>query len=227
MIRILSRATATLALTASTAFALAGVGQAAIFTSKAAFLAATTGITTVDFEGLIPPDTATIIANNTTISEVTFTNPWSFLFVLNCVTFPNNFGNCTDAIPLVGPTSIVATGVTQNLITATLPSGITAVGVDLLPYNINNGQVTVSISTGDSQTVNVGNNVQFVGFTSTTPITFLRQFSANTGLLFDNLVYGQANSVNPPSPTDVPEPSTVAGLLLVGSLGLGLARRKS
>jgi hypothetical protein len=225
MIHLFSRATVTLALTASTAFTLAGVGHAAVFTSKAAFLAATTGLTTVDFEGLTPPDTSTSL-NNTTVSGVTFTGTQNTAVVINCVTFPNNFSNCNRAIPLVGPTSIAVTGAASDTITATLPSGITAVGVDLLPYSIG-GNRTVSISTGDSQTFTIGNNVQFVGFTSTTPITFLSMFSLNDGQIFDNLVYGQANSVNPPSPTGVPEPSTVAGLLLVGSLGLGLARRKS
>ena len=50
---------AILVFSVSAGFGLAQVGQAAtLYTNKSAFLAATTGISTVDFEGLTPPNTA-------------------------------------------------------------------------------------------------------------------------------------------------------------------------
>jgi hypothetical protein len=122
---------------------------------------------------------------------------------------------CNTTIPLVGSTTVAGTVAASNTITATLPAGITAVGVDLLPYSLNQ-DYTVSISTGESQTITINNDVKFIGFTSATPITSLSIFSTG-GQLFDNLVYGQAD-VNPPVGT--PEPSIMLGLLAISGIGL-------
>jgi hypothetical protein len=212
--------TAVVALTTSAYLGITSTAQAAIFTSKSAFLNATSGLTTVDFEGLTPPDTVASI-NNSTISGVTFSDTQSFTFVINCAAFPNNFSNCNTTIPLVGPTSIASTGTASNTITATLPAGITAVGVDLLPYSLNQ-DYTVSISTGETETITINNDVKFIGFTSTTPITSLSIFSTE-GQVFDNLVYGQANG-NPP-PIGTPEPSIMLGLLTVSGIGFSQLKR--
>lgn len=207
--------TAVIALTTSAYFGITSAAQAAIFTSKSAFLNATSGQTTVDFEGLIQPDTSSSLQNLTT-QGVTFIGSIDGGYLLNCATFPNNFANCNTTIPLVGSTTIAGTGAASNTITATLPAGITAVGVDLLPYSLNQ-DYTVSISTGESETITINNDVKFIGFTSATPITSLNIFSTE-GQVFDNLVYGQAN-VNPP-PTGVPEPSAMLGLLAISGIGL-------
>jgi hypothetical protein len=211
---------AILVFSVSAGFGFAQVGRAAtLYTSKSAFLAATTGISTVDFEGLTPPNTAISLNVPTTISGVTFSsrvNP----FVLNCVTFPSRFSNCDRAIPLQGAGTIAGTGSTSNPITATLPSFVTAVGLDVLPYNVNDRN-TVSISTGDSTTFTIGNNVQFIGFTSMTPITSLT-LSGSSGLLFDNLVRGQINSS---AAAAVPEPFTIIGTLIGGTAAFHMRKK--
>lgn len=174
-----------------------------LYTSKTAFNNATTGLTEVTFEGLIPPDTASELPNGTVISGVTFSSP-QYMFIVNCATSASFiYGNCQTVVPLTGFTTIAGTGTFPNPITAALPTGITAVGVDLLPYNIPT-EYTIAISTGDSYTLSVGNEVSFVGFTSETPISFLT-ISANNanGIVFDNLTYGQAQSI--------PEPLTLLG----------------
>ncbi|WP_309744403.1 PEP-CTERM sorting domain-containing protein [Chamaesiphon sp. OTE_20_metabat_361] len=210
---------AILVFSVSAGFGFAQVGQAAtLYTSKSAFLAATTGISTVDFEGLTPPNTAISLNVPATVSGVTFSSPAN-PFILNCPTFPSGFSNCALAVSLQGAGTIVGTGQVPNPITATLPSFVTAVGLDVLPYNINDRN-TVSISTGDSTTFTIGNNVQFIGFTSTTPITSLT-LSGNGGLLFDNLVHGQINS----SAAAVPEPFTIIGTLIGGTAAFRMRKK--
>jgi hypothetical protein len=89
---------AVVALTTSAYLGITSAAQAAIFTSKSAFLNATSGLTTVDFEGLIQPDTSSGL-QNLTIQGVAFIGSIDGGFLLNCATFPNNFANC-NAIQL-------------------------------------------------------------------------------------------------------------------------------
>ncbi len=111
MMLSLSRTTAIMALTTSTCLSIVGVSEAAtIYTSKSAFLAATTVITTVDSEGLTPPDTAIGLINPTTISGVTFNNTVGSFFALNCATLPDTFSNCDRTIPLIGATTVAGSG---------------------------------------------------------------------------------------------------------------------
>jgi len=214
-----------LAATLALATVGAGSADAAIFTDKTAFLNATTGLTTVDFEGLIPPDTFAAFPNGTTVSGVTFSNTQDFAFILNCATLPSPFSNCDTAIEAAGPTTVAGTGGAGNVFTAQLPGGFTAVGIDFLPYNFGDTQ-TVSTSTGETYTFTFDNNppayVQFVGFTSNVPITSLTLIGSTlSGQVFDNVVYGQVNS------TEIPEPLTLLGAGAAVAFGAGFKRRKS
>ncbi|MFN9176224.1 MAG: PEP-CTERM sorting domain-containing protein [Synechocystis sp.] len=200
-----------------------GNAEAAIFTDKTTFLNVTTGLTTVDFEGLIAPDTAGALPS--TVSGVTFSNTGGSPFLLNCATLPSSFGNCPNVIEAAGPTTVGGTGNFPNVITAQFPGGFTAVGIDFLPYSFGDTQ-TVSTSTGETYEFTFNNNppayVQFVGFTSDVPITSLTfTVSTASGQLFDNVVYGQATS------TEVPEPLTILGASAAVAFGAGFKHRKS
>lgn len=213
VIKKLSIVTAGAAVVA-TALATIPAQATTLFTNRAAFEAATTNLMNIDFEGLVTPDSFDALqldANGPTLSGVTFSDTQNFTFVIDR---PSG-----DDFDFNGTGGLVVTGATGNLITATLPSGITSVGIDIFSYNTGVLEI-ITISTGDSFTVTTPSDrtsSKFVGFTSTTPISSI-SFTANDGQALDNLTFGQASSVSPP-PTSVPEPASMLGILVFSALG--------
>jgi hypothetical protein len=197
-----------------------GLGSAAsaradviVFTSRAAFTAASTNLRTIDFEGLSStPEFGVLSLNDVGFSGGNGVIP---------VTAPN-FG-------YTGPgAALVNIGVPEiSGINVTLPAGVTAVGTDLLanpPDNIS--PIVITLSTGETFTVS-GEPLpvrQFVGFTSDVAITSL-QFLSNSGpdaaasrIGVDDLVFSRVQA-------QIPEPTTLI-LLSTGLAAVGAAVRK-
>jgi hypothetical protein len=189
-------------------------GAFVFYPTRAAFDAATTGVTTIDFEGIAPPGGFSYFGRpgSLTLSGVMFTTPGNAdLYVISSTFYPGyNLGSGDFLQSGNGtPSSLTAT--------VQLPGVFTAAAFDLGTFDTINSQVTVQLSTGDQFTTSAPfPTPTFVGFTSTVPFTSLSITitggDRRDALNVDNFAFGSAVSA-------VPEPSSQV-LLALGSLGL-------
>ena len=182
-----------------------------LFTNRAAFIAASTNLQNIDFEGIAPENSVSPQLVSLTLLGVTFSDtPPTTISVVDDGFFAPLFD--------FGSGASLAGGVN---IRAVLPSGITAVGSDVMSA-LGNGPFVIVLSSGESFTVPTGAapNRLFAGFTSDQAISFII-FNRTTALpLLDNFVFGQAIA----GPAAVPEPTTL-GLLVSGLGAFALKRR--
>jgi len=183
-----------------------------VFTNSAAFTAAATGLTTLDFEGIAPPLSVANFGSGMTLQGVTFTGATSgMISVVDSGFFAPLFDFQSGAV-LSG----------FAFIEATLPPGITAIGTDLMTTNPTGGSFDVVLSTGEVFTVStaVRPDRGFFGVTTDVAISSIRFTTVVTPIrgipLLDNFSFGQAQ------PSNVPEPGT---LVLLGSGIAGIAAR--
>lgn len=191
------------------------------YTDRALWTAASTGVTTIDFETLgASPGAATgySTAAGVTLSGVNFVgilpgdyylfaekeNPGSSLY----------WGSGTV---LMGPWYQNLSG---RYIQINLPAHVTAFGLDLMANSMTAQQVTIVLPGVNSFLVNTQANPTrtFWGFTSDTPISTI-QISATASPLIDNVSFGTA------APAQTPE---IATFILIGTglLGLRWLRRR-
>jgi len=197
------------------------------FNDLASFQAQTTGLTTIDFEGLAPvqglaPAKRFIpYPTGLTTRGVNFTGS-SSLFVIEPALSQSNYDWGSGAT-----LSAQSAQPSPRSISVNLPSGVTAVGSDIMSFNSFNNfnsyafPFTIGLSTGETFNLNSLNypNRQFVGFTSDTPITSI-SFLANGGVTqLDNFRFGTANT------TPVPEPFTVIGTLIGGTSAFRIRKK--
>ena len=197
---------------------LTSSSQAAMvyYSSEAAFNAATTGNTTVDFTGLAPAaGFLQYIPPQLTVGGIDFSINTSEsngnLYVIDSL-YSNNL--------FIGDPTILdsqfSTGANDNIL-ITLPSAVTAIAFN---FGSNIGlPVSFLFSTGDTTTVGtVPQTIQFLGAISSTPFTTIQlSQSLGGGLVLESVT------------TAVPEPSSIA-LAGLGSMGLAFAgyrRRKT
>ncbi len=111
---------------------------------------------------------------------------------------------------------IVGSGWGTKYIQATLPAGITALGVDVMTSPSGHA-VTVSLSTGESYTVSTSANPNrtFLGFVSDTPVEWVRFSAAGSYTVIDNFTTAFVST---------PEPDALF-LAGAGLIGLWVARR--
>jgi hypothetical protein len=197
-----------------------------VYFDRASFEAASTSLSTIDFEGLAPVDDFSFHASppGLTVDGVNFQSMTNNLFVIDPgYSFPvfvwdsgqylmdNTFDNDPSARGLL----------------ATLPAGTTAVGTDLSSFGA--GDISVTLSTGETFLVSSPGQptYAFIGFTSTTPIDWLL-FNKTTddptepgdSVVLDNFSTGRAVAV-------IPEPATLASAMTALLLGAGYTRRRS
>jgi hypothetical protein len=147
-----------------------------------------------------------------TVGGVTFTAPSSTPFVITYG--PGTFGGVPffsgQADPAVNPSQV----------TATL-AGATAIGFYYSPGDDAGGAITVTINgVVYNLAVPTFNTIDFVGFTSDTPITSVAFIEQGYGMDITQFILGTANST-----TSVPEPTSML-LLGLGLMGLAGVRRK-
>ena len=182
------------------------------FNNLASFQAQTTGLTTIDFEGLTPAQRFISYPTGLTTQGVNFTGSSGLFVIEPALSQPfYNWGSGATLSAQPSPRSI----------SVNLPSGVTAVGSEIMSFNDYASPFTIGLSTGETFNLNSLNypNRQFVGFTSDTPITSI-SFLANGGVTqLDNFRFGTANT------TSVPEPFTVIGTLIGGTSAFRIRKK--
>ena len=184
-----------------------------IYTSRAAWTAATSGVTTADFNGIAPVGSFVGYGSGPAVIDgLTFASNDS-MFVIDPAyygfPYPDGFFNADYFVP--------------NIVTITLPGSYTAVGFDF--GSLFTGGATFDVTLGAIGPLTVGTSgstasgvLGFAGFVSSTPFNTvtLSMPDAPAYNSVDNLSYGAA----------VPEPGSLA-LLGTGLLGVvGVLRRR-
>lgn len=203
--------------------------QSTVYTSQSAFDALLTsqgsGTQTITFEGIAPPGGFQNVSNPFAIDGVTFTGD------------SNAFININDSQLFSGSGYDYGTGATMGVyenangntqagangaFTATLPSGVNAVGFDIGDFG--GDPAVITLSDGESFDVDAGtpfpgSGFNFIGFVSPVDITAVTVTpTANTfGSAYDNFTFS-----NVPIQA-VPEPSSALlislGVLCIAALG--------
>ncbi len=185
------------------------------FTDLASFQANTTGLTTINFEGLAPAGGATSYGLGLTTGGINFTTGSNLLVIDPAV---------SRALYDWGSGAILSVqGGPGNRITAILPSGVTAVGSDIMSFNNFASPFTINLSTGETFNVNSLNypNRQFVGFTSDVAISSISFLAISGNTQIDNFRFGSATAAT----TSVPEPFTVIGTLIGSTASLRMRKK--
>jgi len=191
-----------------------------IYTNRAAFEAATSPNTTLDFEAQNPngPGSYTYYESSLTIGDVTYTQPESRMFVFG-QSFYNTYGLTSSYL---NQNSSAPSGITVSF-----ANSVQAVGMDLGIQNTWNDPslaVTFTLSNGDvinttaPLLMNTSNTLSFFGFSSDFTFTSVNINGLSEGVAFDNFTYASATS-------SVPEPATML-LFGLGLVGLAGMRRK-
>jgi hypothetical protein len=182
----------------------------------ASFTAATT-TQNIDFEGTAGAGGVTFYdSSGLPINGVTFTSPILLAVDPAITTTEPNWGSGTTIRTCVNCT-----------ISATLPSGITAVGSEIMNFDFGSAPFIITLSTGETFNLNSLNfpDRKFVGFTSDTAIASI-SFQATGGGLnstrLDNFRFGTTNAS---TSTSVPEPFTVIGTLVGGTAALRMRKK--
>ena len=193
--------------------------QATFFSDRSAFLANTTGTTTIDFEGLAPDNSYTFypLPAGITLSGVNFSVDPSFTH--------NALGVIGKGFYYPGNSVLSSQSTTAAngdlLITFSAP--VTAIGFDY--YNDNSNTDIFTLSDGEvfSRPTGNGNPSSFVGLISNTPITTLDiQAKVSLAINIDNFTFGKS--------APVPEAATAVSLgflLLLGGVSLCCVKRRA
>ncbi|WP_310424740.1 hypothetical protein [Chamaesiphon sp. VAR_48_metabat_135_sub] len=205
----------TLALLFGTNSAQAAIVQ---FTDLASFQANTSGLTTIDFEGLAPRGSyENYSITGLTNSGVKFTglsSYYGYLYVMDSAAAPIYYD--------WGGSGAVLLGDYNGTITATLPSGVTAIGSDIMSVISYASPFNITLSTGEKFNLNSLNypDRQFVGFTSDTAIASI-SFQTMAGWAeLDNFRFGTASTA-----TSVPEPFTIIGTFIGGTAAFRMSKK--
>lgn len=185
------------------------------YTNRTAFTAASNSLINIDFEGLAPTGSYTYYPNpGLTQSGVNFASSDSNLFVVDPAYSPLYYDWGSGAVLLGNKAG--------STITATLPTGVTAIGSDIFSIIDYASDFLISLSSGGTFTFNSLNYPKrsFAGFISDTPISSIT-FNAVNGLTeIDNFTFGKANT------KDVPEPMTILATLTAASFGVALRHKQ-
>jgi hypothetical protein len=189
-----------------------------VYTSPAAYAAATTPGTTITFDGIASPGSFVNEPNPVVISGATFSSATgSAIFVIDPgfygSSYPSGFLNLD-----YGPTGI-------NQLTISFASPVTGLSFNYGGLSGPSGIFTVVLSDGFTTTISTSQSIHgtgsldFVGFTSTVPLTSVSITTPDAPdyNAFDNVTLDS---------TVTPEPSSFA-LLGTGIVGVfGLVRRR-
>lgn len=197
------------------ALAAQTASAATVFTSEAAFVAATSGLTTVDFDGIAAPGSFVGYgAGPLTLSGVDFTSNGQ-MFVIDPAFYGSSYAGGgflnSDYAGLI------------NVVTATLPGAFTAIGMNY--GGLFGGPVDFTFTLSDGTVFNAstsqsigGGSLDFIGVTSPVGVTSVA-ISMPDGPLYnavDNFRFGAA----------VPEPASAYSAGFAALLCLGYVSRR-
>ena len=183
------------------------------YTDRTTFLAATSSTTNIDFEGIAAPGWYVSYGGTASIGGVTFTDTNHGMYVVDPAYSPAYYDWGHGAV-LDGDAGA------SDIITATLPSNVFAIGSDIHSFVKYASDFTITLSNGDVFTTPTNDypTDAFFGVTSDVAISSI-SFKAVTGYTqLDNFVYGQTSTV--------PEPGTVALLIGMGLSGVRFTFRR-
>ncbi len=203
-----------LATVAALSVALAPTASRAdtVYSSLSAYNAATTGSTTINFNGIAAADSFVFENSPFTLSGATFTSS-SNLFIIDPGYYSSSYaGGGFLSTDYSNPDTLVIS----------LPS-VTAVGLDFGGLLGSSGPFSVTLSDGFHTTLSTndsiaGGSLAFAGFTSSTDLTSI------TLSLPDSPEYNAIDNVTFGNISATPEPGTL-GLVLTGLLGAAGALR--
>lgn len=207
------RASLFIAIAAATVMAVIPATAAEIYDSRLAFVAATTGLTVIDFNNIASPGSVTAMGSHFVMNGVSFSDTVMYLVDQGVASNGIIAGSVFASDYLTWQSS------NPRVLTIGLPGAVTAVGFDFIEARGYIAPFTISI--GDfSTTIDSSPSKSFFGFTSDTAFSSLvislpQDIDQGIGLAYpdiDNFTFGQAASVA------VPEPSSWA--LMIGGLAL-------
>lgn len=204
------------------------------YASQSDWLGATSGLTTIDFEGVIAGEWQSFsTADGLTVGDVQFlgvkpaTTGYDLWVVNPTAGSESDWGS---GAYLKGP--LFWSGDPNQAIKAVLPDGVTAFGVELMTMDSDPMEFVVALSTGEQFTgiaTAARPNRTFFGVTTDIPIaevSFMLASGINTVSrpAIDNFVYGVAGGGGAGDPINPEETPEAATFLLVGT-GLVLLYR--
>ena len=217
---------------AATSILSAGLASAATvtYTDSAAWSAAATGNTTIDFTGLAPSGSFKDYGTSTglTASGVNFLGYMSAtsyqLSVMDSM-FAQPYYNFGGGATLRGPGSDFQTGSFTPYIHVVLPGNVTSIAANLASISPNGLTYSIKLSDGETFSSTTGSrpNATFFGLTTDAPISYvdfaLSNASAGNGSFgliktFQFATAGTTSGTNPVAPTDTPEACT---MILIGT----------
>jgi hypothetical protein len=202
-------ALAVVLLSAATASSVAAQ-PATVYTDRASWEAAATGVTTVGFEGIAAPNSVqfywTAGHPGITLSGVHFAGTFDGgIGFYMAVVDPGYFVeyNWNSGATLQGPSKSTALGAggPNARLRITLPSGTTAFGIDLMTYALSGVPVSLTLSTGETFTQNtlVRPAWAFLGVTSDVEIAYVDVTTTHASAYpnIDNVSVGQKGAGGP------------------------------
>lgn len=172
-----------------------------VYNQRSTFEAESYGLKTIDFENLAISGQIRSYGFKSGLTEkgVNFAGTYAakrYLWVADETTSPEVYDWGSGDV-LLGPST---TQGSDAKITATLPAGITAVGVDLMTYNPYASGLTITLANGDIFSLLTKDYPErtFWGIRTTDPIVSM-QFTAKDGAfpLMDNFTFGFAAPAPP------------------------------
>jgi hypothetical protein len=192
---------------------LANPGRADVilYTNRAAFNDATTAATTFNFDSLTPQNSFVLYGSSVTTNGMTFTTTNNSLYAIGRDYLGGVFA-------FNGANAVLQDNLNPSNLTATLPPGVTAFGVDLGSEFTITGTGTLTLASGTNFsfpiTIPGRPNLGFFGVTSDSPITSFTITTGDFGLSFADVTRATA----------VPEPSSMALFVLSGVALAGFRR---